>query len=340
MNLSRGYLIALVLVFAYLSWQLVTPFLQYVLAAILVAFMLSPLQRRLEQRVSDAVAAFALVAFALVALVVPFVVVVAVVAGDAADMFQQVDPENLGTSEIESRIEEELGITVDIAGTVADSAEQIGSILVERTAAWFSVFTHAMIGIGLALFLIYYLLRDGDRLLVWLHERTPLPDDVQTDLYDELERVTWAVLAGHVLIAVVQGMIAGLGLFATGIPNAAFWTFVMIVLSLIPLIGSFLVWAPAVGYLLITGEPVLAVGLAVYSTIIVGATDDYLRPIVVDRYAKISPAVIILGVLGGIYAFGIMGLFFGPVVVGALLAVLRVVDEHYDRLEGKTGTEY
>ncbi len=91
---------------------------------------------------------------------------------------------------------------------------------------------------------------------------------------------------------------------------------------------------PAVLYLFATGEPLLAVALAVYSAIVVGVADDYLRPIVVDRYADLSPAIIILGVLGGIYAFGIMGLFFGPVVIGALIATIDVIDEHYWRLEG------
>ncbi|WP_090379563.1 AI-2E family transporter [Natronobacterium texcoconense] len=340
MNLSRGYLLALFAVFAYLSWQLVDPFLQYVLAAILIAFLLYPVQRRLERRISPTITAFLLVGFAIVGFLVPFVLVAVVVAGDAANLLQEVDPEDLQIAEIEDRLEDETGIEVDITETVADSAEQIGTILLEQTTAWFGVLTHTLIGVGLALFLLYYLLKEGDALLDWLREMTPLPDDVQDDLYDELEEVTWAVLAGHVLIAIIEGVIAGLGLFATGIPNAAFWTFVMVIFSLVPLIGAFIVWGPAVLYLLLTGEPILAIGLAVYSAVIVGVADDYLRPIVVDRYAEISPAVIILGVLGGIYAFGIMGLFFGPVVLGALVATLSVINEHYERLEGETGTEY
>ncbi|AFZ72369.1 AI-2E family transporter [Natronobacterium gregoryi] len=340
MNLSRGYLVALFVVFAYLSWQLIDPFLQYVLAAVLVAFLLSPIQRRLEQSLSKTIVALALVALALVGFIVPFALVAFVVADDAANILQEVEPEALRLTEIEDAIDEELGVTVDITEAIVDSAEQIGTIMLEQTTAWLEVLTHTLIGIGLALFLLFYLLKDGDVLLDWVRQTTPLPDDVQDDLYDELEEVTWAVLAGHVLIAVVEGVIAGLGLFATGIPNAAFWTFVMVIFSLIPLIGAFIVWGPAVAYLFATGEPVLALGLAVYSAIVVGVADDYLRPIVVDRYAEISPAVIILGVLGGIYAFGIMGLFFGPVVVGALIATLSVIDDHYERLEGGTGTEY
>lgn len=333
MNRSKGFLLVLVTIFAYLSWQLIAPFLQYVLLAVLLGFVLFPLQQRLEERVSPTIAAFSLLLLALVGFILPFVVVAAVVAGDAATLLQNVDQDSLQLSEIESQIADRTGMNVDLASRLSDAAQQAGTVVFEQATAWFSTLTHALVGFGLALFLLYYFLKDGSKLLAWIRSVTPLPTDVQDDLYGELEEVMWAVLAGHVLIAIVQGAIAGLGLFAVSIPNAAFWTFVMIVLALIPLIGAFLVWGPAVGYLFVTGEPILAVALLVYSTIIVGVSDDYLRPVVVDRYAEISPAVILVGVLGGVYAFGVMGLFFGPVVVGAFVAVVEVVDDNYERLE-------
>ncbi|MFC4543990.1 AI-2E family transporter [Halosolutus amylolyticus] len=332
MNLSKGYLLALVGIFAYLSLQLVLPFLQYVLGALLLAFVLFPVQERLENHVSPTIAAFALLVLALVGFVVPFVVVATAIAGDVARLLQGIEPEALQLTELERLIAEETGREVDLAGQLAGSAEQIGSILLDQTTMWVSALTHALVGLGVMLFLLYYLLKDGNNLMAWIRSVTPLPDDVQNDLYDELSEVMWAVLAGHVLIAIIQGVIAGLGLFATGIPNAAFWTFIMVILSLIPLVGAPLVWIPAVIYLFLMGEPLLALALGVYSTIVVGISDDYLRPIVVDRYAQISPAVIMLGVLGGIYAFGVMGLFFGPVIAGALIATVTVVDDNYDRL--------
>ncbi|WP_255170363.1 AI-2E family transporter [Natrononativus amylolyticus] len=333
MNLSKGYLLVLVGLFAVLSLLLVLPFLQYVLAAVLLAYILFPLHRRLAPRTSPTISAFAMVVLAIAGFLIPFVVVIAVIAEDAVQLLQEFDADAIGLADIESQLEERTGLEVDLASTAADAGQEAGMFVLERTTEIVSTLTHVLIGLGLALFLIYYLLKDGRELMGWIRETTPLPSDVQDDLYGELDEVTRAVLLGHVLIAIIEGVIAGLGLFATGIPNAAFWTFIMIILSLVPLIGAFLVWGPAVVYLFVTGEPVLAVALFVYSAVVVGVADDYLRPIVVDRYAELSPAVIILGVLGGIYAFGIMGLFFGPVVLGAFKAVLSVVDDHYHRLE-------
>ena len=125
-------------------------------------------------------------------------------------------------------------------------------------------------------------------------------------------------------LSLVTLAVAGVGFAATGVPNALFWTAVVIVLAMIPLIGTIPVWGGAVVYLYVTNEPLLAAGLFRYSVIIVGLTDDYLRPFAVDRYAKLNPAIIRLGILGGAYAFGVMGLLFSPVVLGALKAALRV----------------
>ncbi|QCS43766.1 AI-2E family transporter [Natrinema versiforme] len=337
MNLSKGFLLVLVALFAYLSLLLVLPFFQYILGAILIAYVLYPVQQRLETHVAAPIAAFGLVALAIAGFVVPLIGIVAAVASDARRLLEQVNTDSLQVADLERAIEEQTGQTVDLPSALADAAQSAGTMVLERSTEWFSALTHVLIGLGLALFLLYYLLKDGGDLLAWLRELTPLPDDAQDDFYQKLDEVMWAVLAGHVLIAIIQGTLAGLGLLATGVPNAAFWTFVMIILSLIPLIGSFLVWGPAVVYLFLIDQPLFAVGLFVYSVIIVGLSDDYLRPVLVDRYAELNPAVIILGVLGGVYAFGVMGLFYGPVVLGALIATLDVMNDHYDRLEETPG---
>ncbi|OLZ42069.1 AI-2E family transporter [Natrinema saccharevitans] len=338
-NISKGFLLVLIGLFAYLSLLLVLPFSQYVLGAILVAYVLYPLQQRLEEQVAPPIAAFALVGLAVAGFVVPLFVIVAAIASDARRLLEQANADSIQLGELERAIEEQTGQSVDLPSALADAAQNVGTMVLESSTEWFSAITHTLIGLGLAIFLLYYLLKDGSDLLAWMRELTPLPDDVQDDFYQALDEVMWAVLAGHVMIAIIQGTIAGLGLLATGVPNAAFWTAIMIILSLIPLIGSFMVWGPAVAYLFLIEEPLLAVALFVYSTIVVGLSDDYLRPILVDRYAELNPAVIILGVLGGVYAFGVMGLFYGPVVLGALIAVLDVMNDHYDRLENEPGMQ-
>ncbi|WP_229124667.1 AI-2E family transporter [Halapricum desulfuricans] len=334
MNLSKGFVLALIVALLALSILLVQPFLQYVLGAVLLAYVLYPLQIRLEAHVSPAVAALSLVSLAVAGFVAPFVVVLATVVDRADRLLRDFDTDSMQIGVIESRIEELTGQEIDVASELAGSGREIGTIVFERSTQAFGTITFHLIGIALALFLVYYLLKDGDDLVDWLNQTVPLPGEIQRDLYTDINNVMWGVLFGHVFVAVVQGVVAGVGLAVTGVPNALFWTAVMIVLAMVPLVGAIPVWGGAVLYLYLTNEPLLAVGLFVYSVVVVGLTDDYLRPFAVDRYAKLNPAVILLGILGGAYAFGVMGLFFGPVVLGALKAALRVGLENWSRLGG------
>lgn len=332
MNPSKGTLLLLLAAFAVLSGYLVLPFLQYILVAILLGYVLHPLHRRLRTRIGALLSAAALVAFAVVALMLPFVVMIGAVMEDALDLLAAVEDGDVDLAFVEARIEEYTGIEVTIADVVAGSAQDAAGLVVGRAPEVVGGITHALIGIGLTGFLLFYLLKEGESMLGWLRGVTPLPQDVQDDLIEELDDVTWAVLVGHVAIAAFQGTIAGLGLWVTGIPNAVFWTFVMILFALLPLIGAFAVWGPASAYLFVTGEPVAAIGLFVYGAIVVGVSDEYLRPIVVQRRTSLNPGVIVLGVVGGLYVLGFMGIFFGPVILGGLKATLNTFDRHYERL--------
>ena len=333
MNLSKGFLLALVVILLALSALLVQPFLQYVLGAVLLAYVLYPLQVRLEAYVSPMVAALSLVVLAVAGFVAPLVVILTSVVDTADRILQNVDTDWVQVEVVEARIEELTGQEVDIAGELVGSGRELGTVVFERSTQAFGTITFHLIGIALAVFIVYYLLKDVDDLLDWLHRTVPLPRDVQHDLYTEVNDVMWGVLFGHVFVAIVQGVVAGLGFVATGVPNAVFWTAVMVVLAMVPLVGAIPVWGGAVVYLFLTDAPLLAVGLFVYSVVVVGLTDDYLRPFAVDRYAKLNPAVVLLGILGGAYAFGIMGLFFGPVVLGALKATLRVGMDNWSRID-------
>ncbi|WP_232686175.1 AI-2E family transporter [Halobacterium zhouii] len=329
MNLSRGVLLALVAVLLLLTVAFVLPFLQYFLLAVLLAYVLLPVQRTLETRVSDRIAASLTVLGATVVLLLPFLVVIRSTAAEATALVRRVQRGDLTFAVFENYIREFTGVEIEIGRLAQSALSGIGAGELSNLVGVLGTITHMVVGFGLALFLLYYFLKDREPFFRWLRHTVPLSDGVQDELYTEIDDIMRGVLAGHVLIAIFQGVIAGLGLVAVGIPSALFWTVVMVVLALLPIVGSFLVWGPAVVYLLATSRPLAAAFLLVYGTIVVGVSDDYLRPIVVDRYARINPTVVILGVFGGLYAIGVMGLFFGPVILGSLRATLDVFAREY-----------
>ena len=333
MNLSQGYLLFLAAVLVAIGVAMMLPFLQYFLVAFLLAFMLLPVHRKLAPRVGRTASSALLMVAVTIALIVPFVVVIAAVAGDALRLARQLQEGELGLGTVETAIREYTGVEVDLSELLGSSLQNVGELLAGQAPGVFGAITHLLVGVGLVIFLLFFLLRDGDKLGRWIRTITPLPDQVQDELYGNVSNITSAVLRGHIVVAIIQGSIAGLGLLAVGIPNAVFWTFLMIIMSLLPAIGAFLIWGPAAAYLVYVGDVVPGVALFVYGAIVVGLTDEFLRPIIVDRHAHVNPSIILIGIIGGIYLFGFMGLFVGPILLGATKVTLEVLDEHYHGLD-------
>lgn len=335
MRLDRALLIGVVGLLLYVSAQLVAPYLQFVLAAVVLAFVLEPLDQRLERRIGDAVSAFVVTVLGLVAIVVPFLIVAALVAEDAVAYAEFLQTQELEFTRAEQLVARYTGLEVSFESIVRSSGENAVQGVFGGAISVFTTAVHLLIGVAVLLFLLYYFVKDGDDFVGWLRGVAPLPDPVLDDLVDSVAGVTRAVLIGHVMIAFVQGIVAGVGLWFVGIPNVLFWTFVMVLLGLVPLVGSFAIWGPAGIWLVVQGEVVPGVGLLAYGTIVVGATDDVLRPLIVDRYARVNPTLILVGVVGGLAVWGFMGLFAGPIVMGSLREAIDVYADHYGRTHGQ-----
>jgi len=334
MDRPRVVLAAVVVLLFGIVVTFVLPFLNYFLLAVLLAYVLWPVQDRLAAYLGGRIAAGVIVLVSTITIVVPTIYLVRMAFGQAQNLVESIRAGRVGFDAMEATLADAFGLQVDIGEAVNAAVNGIGLATFDDVLSIVGTAAHVLLGVGLTIFLLYYFLKDGDRLLDWMEHRMPLRAHVRTELFAEIRRITRAVLMGHVLVALVQGLIAGAGLALFGVPNAAFWTVVMVVLAVLPIIGSFLVWGPAVGWLALTGRPVAAVALLVYGTIVVGVSDDYLRPIVVDRYAHVNPASIMIGVVGGLYVIGFMGIFFGPVVVGALKVAVDIYDAELARTGG------
>lgn len=329
MRIDRGTLLGGIGLLLVLSTLLVLPYLQFLLGAVILAFILRPVQVRLVSRFGDNLSASILVVLSLFAIVFPFMLVFAFVASSGLEYARSLEQRDFDFGTIEEPIADYTGMEIDLEAAVRSSGETIGQSVFDGAVTALETTLHLLIGFGLFLFLLFFFIRDAGRFVSWLRTVSPLRATVTDELLERIDAITRAVLLGHVLVAIIQGVVAGVGLLLVGIPNVAFWTFVMVLLALIPLIGTFAVWIPASLYLVSIGETVLALLLVVYGMIVVSLTDEYLRPVLVDRYAKINPGVIILGVFGGLSVFGFMGIFVGPIVVGALKAAIEVYDDHY-----------
>lgn len=337
MDVRTGFFALLIVVLGSIAALIVMPLFQYVVAAALLAFLLYPLHTRLVPRVGSVASAIVLSVVAVVATVFPLLLISMVVLQTAIEFVQEFDQTTVANT-VEERLnryvdfEETFGIGVE--EFVTELFEQYSSPVIEsllqEVTTLFEVTIRVAIGLMILVFLLYYFLKDGDDLLAWIREVAPLDDDVITSFFEETHVITWAMLKSHVFVAIVEGILGGIGLYLLGVPNALFWTVIMVIVSILPIIGVWLVWGPAVLYLFAVGAPVEAMLLFLYGVSVLAVVDNYLRAILVDRDSGLHPAVVLVGVIGGIYLLGIIGLFLGPILLAIFKASVTVFNEAYD----------
>ena len=171
----------------------------------------------------------------------------------------------------------------------------------------------------LMLYLLFFFLRDGRNIVEAIKRALPIGDQVEEQLFHRFAQVSRATLKGTVVVAVLQGSIGGLLFWILGIPGAILWGVLMILLSLLPVGGSAIVWAPTALILIIQGEIVDAVIIIVVGALIIGLIDNLLRPRLVSRETQMPDYVVLLATLGGLAWFGLSGFIIGPVIAALFI---------------------
>jgi predicted PurR-regulated permease PerM len=178
-----------------------------------------------------------------------------------------------------------------------------------------------LLNLFVMLYAMFFFFRDGDKILERIFYYTPLSDEDETRMLTQFASITRATVKGTLVIGIIQGALAGIAFWVAGIEGAALWGTIMTILSIIPGIGAALVWVPAVIILFATGQYLTATLLAAWCAAVVGTVDNFLRPVLVGRDAKMPDLLILIGTLGGLFLFGPIGFIVGPIVCGLFLTV-------------------
>jgi predicted PurR-regulated permease PerM len=311
-----------------LGWYLVEPFLSWLLATGFLAFVLAPVHRRLEERIGSRPSAASLVVVVVLVVVGPVTFGVEAVLDVWPALLDEFSNAG-GFSRLDRLIERTVGVSIPVESLARRGIERAGAYTSGRTTSLFRAGLHAFVGFLLSTFVLYYLFADGRQFVAWLKRMTPLSTDVRDELFRSVDEMMWAVLKGHVLVAVVQGAIAGVSLFVTGVPYALSLTVAMMFLAIVPIVGVSPVLAGAVVFLFLQGRLLSAVFVAVWGFTAVAITDDYLRAELIDRESEMHSAVVLVGVAGGTYLLGVMGVFVGPILIGLLKTAVEVLGNHY-----------
>jgi predicted PurR-regulated permease PerM len=184
----------------------------------------------------------------------------------------------------------------------------------------------ALIGFFLMLFLLFFMFRDGRGMFMRFQRLIPVPEEHREQLFNHLASVTRGVFYGIGLTAILQGIMVGIGFAIAGLPSPVVFGVLAAILALLPAGGAAIVWIPGMLYLGATGHWGMATFMLIWG-IVVSTSDNFLRPILVARYAPVSAFMVFVGVVGGIGAFGTIGIVVGPVFLALVAAILEYFDE-------------
>lgn len=227
---------------------------------------------------------------------------------------------------------------IDFSGMIGDILPQtistdtiamINSFISKLVNAVFSRFSESLLNIPslllqaiVILFVFFFAMRDGDKLKEFAKGISPFSSTFEESIIKQFKDITNSVLYGFFVVGVIQGITTGIGLFIFGMPQALLLSAVATVAAILPVLGAWAVWIPAAIYLFVQGHTGAAIGLALYGVLIISLVDNALRPYLVSRKTNISSAIVLIGMIGGLIVFGIIGLVLGPLILSYLIILL------------------
>jgi predicted PurR-regulated permease PerM len=331
-RLRRITLVALALIISFLFLWMIRDFLIALLLAAITAGMLRPIYVRLCQRFGTRrqLAAGVTLGLLLVLVILPLVAYGFVVANQAVQLGRAASPwlqDTFGSEQFNSAFERYAWLRPlapyreTILQKLGEFGANVGAFAVAAvTAAAQEIITLA-IGLFVMLYGTFFFLTDGRSVLRKILYYSPLPPEDEDKMLERFLSVARATIKGTIVIGLMQGALGGIAFRVAGISGAAFWATLMAVLSVVPGVGSAIVWIPGAAYLAFTGHVAACIALTVWCTVVVGAIDNFLRPRLVGKDAKLSDLLILVSTLGGIALFGALGFIIGPIVAALFVTV-------------------
>ena len=321
-----------VLLVGYLAYIVIQPFLTALMWAAILAMTLNPIQRYLETRTGPSAAALLTVLAALLVIVGPVATLLSMLADDLprAMAFIQSLPQRAAPEQIQSvwdmiRQRVPVALPADPTELVTQAAQEVIAFLAPRVGTLVANIASTAGSLFVMLFAMFFFLRDGHLFAAVLRRMLPFEERERERLIADTRDLVIASVGAGLTVAAAQGFIGGIAFWALGVEAAAAWGVVIAMCALIPVVGAAIVWAPLAIWWLLTGELVRGIVLAAIGAGVIGMTDNILRPVLLSGRTSVSGLVIFLGLLGGVSAFGFIGLVVGPLILvtaGSLIDAL------------------
>jgi predicted PurR-regulated permease PerM len=331
---NKTFLLLLIVVTIAFGWVLL-PYYGAVFWGGVLAILFSPFYRQLLVAMGQRrnLAALTTLVICLIVVILPLAAITASLLQEAGIVYEKIRSGELNFGAYFQQVTGALppwmnGVLDRFGlGNVAALQERLSSVAVQgsqivaRQAV--SIGQNAfdfLVGFGLMLYLLFFLLRDGANLSWRIKQAIPLSPEYKRNLFGKFTTVIRATVKGNIVVAAVQGALGGVMFWILGIQGALLWAVLMAFLSLLPAIGAGLVWGPVAIYFLVTGAVWEGATLIAFGVLVIGLVDNILRPLLVGKDTQMPDYVVLISTLGGLSLFGLNGFVLGPVIAALFIA--------------------
>jgi len=328
-DVKKVMLIFLAVALAVLAFLIVRPVVLSVLGGLILAYVFFPIYKKTCRYVKyEALAAAIVSIIVLILIALPLWFLTPMLMRQLFEIFrfsQEIDivgliKDLLPTASPDLVAQFEISINTalgKVTSTILNSL--IGSIL-----------NFAVVALHLLLvaFIFFFALKDEEKLREFVSGLSPLNKSQEKSLIRQFKDMTSSIINGQVIAGIVQGILAGIAFLLFGIPNALILTIISVIVGIIPVIGLGLIYIPLTIYIFLTGSPLIAFLYLAYNVLLVSAADNFLRAHLVSRRTQVSQVVVLVGMIGGFFLFGVLGLILGPLILTYFLTLLRAYKEN------------
>jgi len=327
--LNKILTIIIILAVLLVSIIMLKPIILAIIIALLSAYIFDPLYRKIRIYVKEKnTATVILIIILLIIFIVPIWFLTPLMIKQGFDTYTNLQKIDLGNSIVKflSFIPSQQILTSFSVGINNFVTQSFNSFLNELTSLILN-FSSILLQFTVFIFIFYFAVRDSDQLKEQIASMSPFSLSTEKELVLEFRKITDAVIYGQFLIGVLQGVLLGIGLFVLGVPNALVLTFISVAVSIIPILGSWLVWLPVSIFLLVSGKVVSGVILILYGALFVSIVDNALRLFFLSKSSNLNIPLSVVGIIGGLYTFGIIGLVLGPLIIAYMMIFINLYKE-------------
>jgi predicted PurR-regulated permease PerM len=354
-NLFAAFFFAVFFLLIYQFYLFLSPFMAPLFLAAVLVITFSPITPRVVAllRGSRTLGALAMTFGVMLLVLVPLVLILTLMASEASHFYERVEEIRSGAPEERRAIVEwfrthwvelvrrvPILASIDFSNVPMEASRRIAQWVAAEGQGLVTGVAVSLLDASMMLVALFFFFRDGDRITGLVRDLIPMEPVYRDRMLQRLYDTIQVVVQSSIVIALIQGIVAGLGYaFLGGISVSVFLAFITAIASLVPVVGSALIWVPAAIYVLATAELWRGIALLLWGLFAVGSVDNIVRPLMIGGRVQIPTVLLLFALLGGVQVYGMLGLVVAPVVVAILIAFVEIYREHLGEMETEAASQ-